>query len=890
VTTTNLPEPALTPNAADIMAKRYQRKDGQGGVSETPGQTIDRVVTNVASVNALYAEPDDGQFRGDGSISWSEEFPRRTAMRQHSWLQRERGTDVEWCEYVGPRWYAAEAKAEEYRVLLNELWFLPNSPTWTGAGTPLGQLAACFVLPIDDDLASGRASIFETMKVAAAIQQTGGGNGFSFGRLRPNKALVTRSMGKASGPVGFLITYDGAFGWIGQGGTRRGANMGVLPVHHPDVLEFIRAKTVEGEISNFNISVAITDDFMEAVEKDADFTLRWALHGETDDPVDYEVSKTVRARDLFDEITRSAWVIGDPGCLFIDAANRTNPVPRRYTLEATNPCGEQWLGPYENCCLGSINLSKFAHWSATGEPDRWNPTFDWESLRKAIRLSVDFLDDVVDANQYVPVVPELEAAAQGGRRIGLGGMGLADAMAIMGIRYGTGEGNEFASQVNEYITYHAYLRSKERAQARGTFGWFEGSIYDFKSNEFGTDILGHDGAMHEMWAPPTPLVQHVTDFGRPSLDWGWLFEEIKAHGLRNSCLLTWAPTGTISNVAGCEASGCEPFFALAYLRMLLQDEERVELVYGNALFEEALRRHGFHQNAIAEILEQVKANSGSCQGLEAVPYAVRHAFPVAADIAPLEHVTMQAVLQRWVDNSISKTINLPFTATVEDVQEAYQKAWEMGCKGITVYRQGSREVEVLSTGSKAQEQATPDWPIVAMHRLPAYAETEGIPTRTFPVPTPFGTAQVYLTELKEHPDRPFDLRIGFGKAGNDKMADVEALGRMISVGLRSGVPVDTIVEQLQGIGGATFVGFGERRVRSVADGIAKLLRRIYMPTSSLPQPVVEAAEAEAAPQSVLVADPTKVCPKCHQATLIWESGCSHCDTRLGGCGEYEGCE
>ena len=321
----------------------------------------------------------------------------------------------------------------------------------------------CFVLPVDDDLVSGPDSIYSTMHNAIAIQQTGGGNGFSFGRLRPQGALVKRSMGKASGPMGFARAYNASFKEMAQGGTRRGANMLVLPVHHPDIRAFIGSKVVEGELDQFNISVAITDEFMEAVDKDDDFYLRH----------DGRVYETIRARDLWGEITENAWVMGDPGNLFIDRANEYNPVPIRYRLEATNPCGEQWLGPYENCCLGSINLANFVQ---TDDPGTHG--FEWERFRRTVILATQFLDDVVDANLYVETVPQLEAAAQGGRRIGLGLMGLADAMIKLGVRYGDEDGIAFASQVTEFARYHCMLTSIERAQVRGTFEWIEGSIYD----------------------------------------------------------------------------------------------------------------------------------------------------------------------------------------------------------------------------------------------------------------------------------------------------------------------------------------------------------------------------------------------------------------------------
>lgn len=876
----------LSDNARTIFDKRYSRKDEHGGPTETPEETVLRVVMNVASINALYAAEDQV---GDYLSPYHEptEFPKRTAKRQFDWLVRMGRIDRPFHEVMEAGWLDVVRKADAYRDMLLHRDFFPNSPTWTGAGTELGQLAACFVLPIEDDLGTSRASIFETLRVAALIQQTGGGNGFSFGRLRPNKALVTRSMGKASGPVGFLYAYDAAFGWIAQGGTRRGANMGVLPVHHPDIRGFIAAKIEEGHVENFNISVAITDEFMEAVEKDADFTLRWSGgdSGPSDDPVDYEITETIRARDLYDEIIANAWKLGDPGNLFIDKANATNPCPSKYVLEATNPCGEQWLPPYSNCCLGSINLANFAKWSIDEAWMSWDPVFDWAALYQTIHLAQNFLDDVVDANQYVPAVPELEEAAMNERRIGLGIMGLADAMAVMGVGYDTERGREFAAQVMEFVEFHTMMASALRARERGPFEWYEDSIYNRKPDSDG--VKGLDGQWHPYWVPPTPLEHYQHDFGRPYFNWADVVDLIRQHGLRNACYLTIAPTGTISNVADLGGSGGEPFFALAYDRILTQDEDRITLTYANPLIAEALRRSGKSEEDILGIALKIKENKGSCRGIPEVPFDVQDAFPCAADVSPEGHVRMQAVLQRFVDNSISKTINMPFGATEEDVSVAYRLAYSLGCKGITIYRQGSRQVEVLSTGQ--QEVEGDHWPHVQPHPIPDYAYEDGLPSRTFPVPTPFGTAQVYITELREHEGRPFDVRVGFGKAGNDKLADVEAMGRMISTSLRAGVPVETVVDQLEGIGGQTVAGFGPRRVRSVADGIAKLLRRLYMPDYAEVLTVAPAPH-QSKDEDVPAADPTLTCPYCNQATVINDSGCQRCDVRLGGCGDFYKCD
>jgi len=662
---------------------------------------------------------------------------------------------------------AVEATARRFYDLLTTLRFFPNSPTFTGAGTPLGQLAACFVLPIDDDMGRTGSGIFETLRNAALIQQTGGGNGFAFSRLRPKGALVSSSAGEATGPVGFLRVYDQAFGEIAQGGSRRGANMAVLRVDHPDIREFITCKTDENAITNFNISVGITDAFMRAVEHDEPFDLI--------SPHDGKVWETVRARELFDLIVEQAHHNGEPGVLFLDTANRDNPVPHLYQLESTNPCvtgdtrvatpsgwrradeievgdeictvlgtgyvqeieinfavpvyavrfsdggtvratashqfhvydeargafaprrldriavgdsvrvlqlaiagvstvpispedgsarvvaietagvetvydlyeptsdtwitegyvsrgcGEQFLGPYENCCLGSINLAE--HITA-------DHRVDWAKLQESIELATRFLDDVVDANAYVPAVPQLAEAAYRVRRIGLGIMGLADLMYALGVRYGSREGQEFASQIMEFVRFHAMRTSVELARERGPFLAIEGSLYDPKNPR---------------WQPPRPVVPYERDWDRPALDWSEIVAGIKQHGIRNGAQTTVAPTGTISTVAGCEGYGCEPVFALAYTRYVNDNGRQLTLQYTSPQFERALRAAGLDDAAIGRIVEQVN-QSGTCQHVAEVPEAVRRVFVVSGDVSAEEHVRMQGALQAFTDNAISKCV------------------------------------------------------------------------------------------------------------------------------------------------------------------------------------------------------------------------------------------
>ncbi|MEW5718272.1 MAG: ribonucleotide reductase N-terminal alpha domain-containing protein [Chloroflexota bacterium] len=939
----------LTPNARVVLEKRYLRRGVDNKPVETPEEMFDRVAR-------VIAEP-DARYGGDPI-----------------------------------------ATREKFYDLLTTLRFFPNSPTFTGAGTPLGQLAACFVLPITDDMGRDARGIFSTLRAAALVQQTGGGNGFSFSRLRPRGDRVATSAGVASGPVGFLRVYDTAFGEVAQGGTRRGANMAVLRVDHPDIFEFVRCKTSEGAISNFNISVGVTDEFMRAVENDGDFELV--------NPRDGKVWHTVRARELFDEIVKHGHHNGEPGVLFLDAANRQNPVPHLYELEATNPChrgtnlvhtdsglvpirdlvgrdfsivtptgeiaraiafptgvkplfrvrldngatidltenhnlvladgfkrmvrdlmsgdrialatpaitsttpvhefadvggassqvtsqsmsgakygthfsnsaavvkvedlgivepvynltvdhpshqfavngmisancGEQWLGPYENCCLGSINLAPHI------TPDH---KMDWAKLRDAVELSVHFLDNVVDANKYVPAVPELAEAAHRARRIGLGIMGLGDAMYRLGVRYGSRAGEEFAGQVMEFVRFHALKTSIELAKTRGAFPAIKGSLYDPENLK---------------WTPPKPIEPHTREWGRPRLDWGEIVAGIKKYGVRNAAQTTVAPTGTIATVAGVESYGCEPVFALAYTRHVNDNGKDLQLDYVSPAFERALVDAKVDEATRQKIFERVRV-TGTCQDIDLVPEEIRDTFVVASDITPEQHVRMQAALQAFVDNSMSKTINFPATATPEDVEKAYFLAWKLGCKGITVYVAGSRDQVVLETRETSAKKSAPSETPSAKKPRP-----RAVHGSTYEIATPLGKA--YVTVNRNGEDEPFEVFCNVGKAGSDTAAVSEAIGRLISLALR--LPsqltpterLQEIVAQLGGIGGGRPMGFGARRVRSLPDGIAQAL------AEDLGQVRVEQKEADA--KQIPLFKVGDLCPECGQASFVNEEGCRKC--------------
>ncbi len=1199
---------ALTENSIKVLEKRYLRRDMDGSLLETPAGMFYRIAWHMAQVEIEHG--------GDSA-----------------------------------------AAARTFYDLLTERRFYPNSPTFTGAGTPLGQLAACFVLPISDDMGRESDGIFSTLRVAALIQQTGGGNGFSFSRLRPRNDLVHTSAGRATGPVGFLRVYDQAFGEIAQGGSRRGANMGVLRIDHPDIEAFIECKATEGSISNFNISVAITDEFMQAVKDDTDFGLR--------NPRDGRIVQTVPARDLMAKIVKFAHHNGEPGALFIDAANRTNPVPHLYDLEATNPCvtadtlvytgagmqragdlaataqpvdvvldsrfgsaaqssaspvyytgdkpvfelstaegfrlkatgnhrimttqgwkeletlqpgdklhvlnqkggfgqagslelgrvmgwlmgdgtlnmaegaalmffgeeqelaplfagyvdalvaeqphhntfaptrtygvgvqavparnesrvvsvrlkermaalgftdkqalpeivytgseamqrgflqalfsadgtvldnvakgvsvrlwsaeagvlhgvqqlllnfgifsriyedrkqagykampdghggeklyytraghelvisksnllrfrdevgfvsaspnapcakqrkletalanygargpysehftatvravtplgvqpvydlteplthsfvangvvvhncGEQWLGPYENCCLGSINLAVHVTQDASGEN-----VVDWELLRRSIEESTRFLDNVVTANAYVPAVPEVAAAAFRARRIGLGIMGLGDLMYELGIRYGDSDGEEFAAQIMEYVRYHCMRTSIELAEARGPFLAFEGSIYD----------ANQPGGMK--WQPPTPLDAYTRDWQRPALDWSAIVQGITQHGIRNAAQTTVAPTGTIATVCGVEGYGCEPVFALGYIRHFKDGDRSVELLYTSPLFKQALDATDLDEGRKQEIRQHV-ATYGSCQDIPDLPERMRHAFVVSSDISAQEHVRMQAAIQAFVDNSISKTINFPEGATEEDVAEAYMMAWELGCKGLTVYVTGSRQEVVLETkatrakkdgdaaSAPAEKGAAESSAVVAIN---GYAGKNGAdsahgvqdvrpamikrprPQRltgtTYRKDTPLGSA--YITVNIDEYAQPFEVFLNVGKAGSDVSAVSEAIGRLISLVLRmpGNLPpterLRWVMDEMAGIGGGRPMGFGANRVRSLPDGIAQVLADFL---SEHPAVENDAVPAEQLALPIAQRPIGDICPECGEASFLNVEGCRKC--------------
>ena len=867
-----LPKANLTENAYKVFVRRYVRKGPDGNPVETVEETFWRVAYHVARAESEFGATETQVIK----------------------------------------------QAKGFYKLLIAKRYIPNSPTWTGAGTPLGQLAACFVLPISDDMGRKDSGIFTSLRNAALIQQTGGGNGFSFSRLRPKGTIVKSSAGQATGPVGFLRVYDKAFGEIAQGGSRRGANMAVLRIDHPDIEDFITCKIDENAITNFNISVGITDAFMRAVENDEEWELRFpdvldprysgfdgTLEQAEDAGIPIRVYKKVRARELFDRIVRQAHHNGEPGLLFLDTANRSNPVPHLYPLEATNPCGEQWLGPYENCCLGSINLAQ--HVTDDGK-------VDWEKLRETTEQAVRFLDNVVEANAYVPSVPQLKEAAHRARRIGLGIMGLADLMYVNGVRYGSPEGQEFAAQVMEFVRYHAMRASVALAEERGPFPAIEGSIYD-------PENLKWQPPQWPDWLGGGPK----TDWGRPPVDWNAIVEGIRKHGIRNAAQTTIAPTGTVSTVSGVEGYGCEPVFALAYIRHVNDNGKDLQLTYTSPLFMKALEDAGLDKETRERVIEEV-LEQGTCQHIPEVPEHIKHTFVVTSDITAEEHVYTQAALQTFVDNSISKTINFPAGATPEDVAKAYELAWALGIKGLTVYVTGSRDKVVLETKATAKAKgkdvalAFPDAETEAeqprLWNEPKKPRPSALRGWTYRIETPVGRAFVTINE--NGGNQPFEVFVNTSKAGSETAAISEAIGRLISYILRLTSTVEPrerlweVWRQLSGIGGGRSAGFGPNRVRSLPDGIAQAIKRYLdkapgapheaeeekghsfdlnlpsllpndgnghdgaAPVEPLAQPVRPAAKETHTEKKLDINQVGDICPECGAAAVVYTEGCARC--------------
>lgn len=681
--------------------------------------------------------------------------------------------------------------AKEYYQLMISHEFLPNSPTLMNAGKNNGlQYSACYVLPVEDSI----EGIFDGIKYQAIIHKSGGGTGFSFSRLRPANARVGSTKGVASGPVSFMKIYDAATEQIKQGGSRRGANMGILRVDHPDVLEFIHCKETGG-VTNFNISVAVTEPFMKAYEENGSYDLI--------NPKTKETVGSLEARKVMEEIADGAWKTGDPGLIFLDRINAGtgNPVPSLGPIEATNPCGEQMLYPFDACNLGSIFLKYFIK-----ETDDGVKNVDWEKLERVTKLSVRFLDDVIERNPFP--LEQIRKTVTSIRRIGLGVGGWADMLIELGIPYNNEEAFVLGEKVMKFINQKGHEASQELAQERGPFPMWDQSIY---KND------------------------------KP---------------IRNSTVTTIAPTGTISIIANA-SSGIEPLFAVAFKHYVKTNALERSLYFFNPLFEAKASGQPWYTEEVKEKI----VKEGTIAHIAEIPEQIRKIFVTAHDLSYSDHVRMQAAFQKGTDNAVSKTINMPHTATREDIKNAYLQAYQSGCLGITVYRDGSKDVQVLNLGTAEKKTNG--------HTLPAEIKIQPRPVKvdgaTYRLETPLGTA--FITVNQDHEGHPFEVFINVGRAGSEVAAMAEAIGRLISTTLRFGnhLPAKErareIVDQLKGIGGGNAVGFGPNRIRSLPDAVAKAISLHFDLT------------IEAKPVETVKKD---LCPSCGAAAFIFEEGCSKC--------------
>ena len=743
--------------------------------------------------------------------TWTE--PALRVLRERYLLRNQQGdvieTPEEMCWRVAQSIAAGEARygrspaavrevAEAFYDMMVDGFFIPNSPTLMNAGKGNGlQYSACYVLPVGDSM----EEIFDSVKAAAIIHKSGGGTGFAFSRLRPKDDLVASTGGRASGPVSFLKVFNSATEAVKQGGTRRGANMGILRVDHPDILEFIDCK-LDGGITNFNISVAVTDVFMEALAKGEEYDLV--------NPHNRVLAGRLSARDVFERMVRAAWRTGDPGMVFIDRINASpaNPTPSIGVVEATNPCGEQPLLPNEACNLGSLNVSKFAR---QGEDGEW--TVDWDEMERVVRLAVRFLDDVIEMNPYP--LPQIDETVKSNRRIGLGIMGWADLLFMMGIPYDGTEAIALAEQLMSFVKEKSHDQCGKLAEERGPFPNWSHSIY----------------------------------------------REVRP--MRNSTVTTIAPTGTISMIAGC-SSGVEPIFALAFQhRVKNPDGERV-LTFVNETFEKIAKAKGLYSDALKEEI----ARRGSLHGIPGVPEEAARVFKTSHEIGFEWHVRHQAAFQRYTDNGVSKTINLPNDASEDDVAAAYRLAWDLGCLGITVFRDGCKGEQVLHVGLKDKAAPVPSpGPSVVKPR------PHSLSGRTYRSETPIGTAFITVNETDDA--EPFEVFVQVGKGGSDTMAVAEALGRLISLTLRLPSPMspqrrlEEVISQLSRIGGAQPLGFGKGKVLSLPDALARTLAEHTGQIKS----AADGPPAAKAAGNRRIGD---LCKECGQATFVYEEGCKKC--------------
>lgn len=756
----------FTANAKTVLERRYLAKDQDGKVTETIDELFHRVASAIAEADAAYGSTGDEIKELEG----------------------------------------------QFYDMMTSCEFMPNSPTLMNAGRPLGQLSACFVLPVEDSM----ADIFDTVKYAALVHQSGGGTGFSFSRLRPEGSIVRSTGGVASGPVSFMKVFNAATEAVKQGGTRRGANMGMLRVDHPDILKFIDCKENNDEINNFNISVAITDKFMEAVKAGTEYELI--------NPHSGEVSGTLDARTVFDKIVDAAWRNGEPGVVFIDEMNRYNPTPALGEIESTNPCGEQPLLPYEACNLGSINLGLCV------AEDDGIPTIDYDRLSRIVRTAVHFLDNVIDVNRYP--LPKIDENTRKTRKIGLGVMGFADMLLKLGVPYNSVEAEKAAEEVMSLIQSEGRAASAELAAERGVFPAWKESV-------FGIENLP----------------------------------------VRNATITTIAPTGTISIIADA-SGGCEPMFAYAFTKNVMDGDK---LLVCNDFLVEKLKEAGVYSEALMHRI----AEEGTLAHIPEIPAEIRRVFVCAHDISPEWHIRIQAAFQKYTDNAVSKTINFPNSATREEVKEAYMLAYKLGCKGTTVYRDGSRDSQVLTTGTAKEEKPLEIPPSLFGNIMPrprpgmTWGATEKMK---------IGCGSLFITVNRDE-NGICEVFTSTGKGGGCP-SQSEATARLVSIALRSGISQKEILAQLKGIRCPSTVRQQGMKCTSCPDAIARTIEKMskILGTETMGINPDLTEEEKPAPQPaskgnkpILGADDRLHCPECGKV-LRHEGGCTVCDCGFSHCG------
>jgi ribonucleoside-diphosphate reductase alpha chain len=722
----------LSDNARSVLKRRYLKKDSKGKTIESPKQMFTRVARHIARAEKKYND--------DADIKKME---------------------------------------ETFYRMMTELKFLPNSPTLMNAGRRLGQLAACFVLPVEDSM----EGIFDSLKNAALIHKSGGGTGFSFSRLRPKDSRVGTTGGVASGPVSFMKIFNTATEQVKQGGTRRGANMAILKIDHPDIMEFITCKQNDGDLNNFNISVGLTEKFMQAVKSDSTYELI--------DPCEDKKTGELKAAEVFNTLVNQAWETGDPGIIFLDRINRDNPTPGLGNIESTNPCGEQPLLPLEACNLGSINLARFVDTSGKA------PAVDYKGLEETVYNAVRFLDNTIDMSNYP--LTEIDKMVKGNRKIGLGIMGFADLLFRLNVPYNSDAALDVAETVMGFIQKKSHEASKSLAEERGSFKNFDKSIYK-----------GKNGGAY-----------------------------------RNATTTTIAPTGTLSIISDC-SSGIEPMFALSFVRNVMDNDKLTEI---NPYFEHVAREKGFYSQ---ELMDKI-AEQGSIRNIEEIPEDIRNVFVTAHDVTPEWHLRMQAAFQKHTDNAVSKTVNLPSDATVEDVRRIYNMAFELGCKGVTIYRDGSKKNQVLSITN--ERSAVKSFQTAVRERPDTL---EGFTTR---IKT--GMGNLYLT-VTEFEGQPFEVFATIGKSGRSTTAKTEAIGRLVSLALRSGVDVEEIIDQLKGIGGEHPVFQEGGMVLSIPDAVSRVLEKRYLKDGyRKDKQYANSLKGEVCPDCGLTVSFEEGCMKCH---------------------------